>query len=213
MQYIVLFILLTRNIYWRYAFSQKVDNSGQKLNDLLICLTNQTYCEIDYLFSQAIRFELGVLLAAKGGRMTAINLEEARINLEGQWLSAEDLTNMIQEKMQAGDMKFSNLATALEELNNALENSTTLDIKLVLTKEEYEKLKAAGGDDDRKSVLKALTAFIGGSTAGLKRLAIKCPKCKASIEITTDERPLDVECSKCGTGGRLTAQNKWAKLD
>lgn len=145
--------------------------------------------------------------------MTAINLEEAKINLESQWLSAEDLTNMIQEKIQAGDMKFSNLASALEELNNALENSTTLDIKLVLTKEEYEKLKAAGGDDDRESVRKALMAFIGGSAAGLKRLAIKCPKCKASIEIPTDERPLDVECSKCGTGGRLTSQNKWAKLD
>ncbi len=145
--------------------------------------------------------------------MNAINLEEARINLENQWLSAEDLTNMIQQKMQAGDMKFSNLATALEELNNALENSTTLDIKFVLTTEEYEKLKAAGGDDDRESVRKAILTFIGGSAAGVKRLAIKCPKCKASIEIPTDERPFDVECAKCGTGGRLTAQNKWAKLD
>lgn len=145
--------------------------------------------------------------------MGEINLEEAKISVEGQWLSAEDLTNIIQEKMQAGDMKFSNLAAALEELNNALENSTTLDIKLVLPKEEYEKLKAAGGDDDQESVRKAIMAFIGGSTTGVKRLAIKCPKCKASIEILTDERPLDVECSKCGTGGRLTAQNKWAKLD
>jgi hypothetical protein len=145
--------------------------------------------------------------------MTAINLEEAKINIEGQWLSAEDLTNMIQEKMQAGDMKFSNLAAALEELNNALEDSTTLDIKLVLPKEEYEKFEAAGGDDDRESVRKAIMAFIGGSAAGVKKLAIKCPKCKASIEIPTDERPFDVECSKCGTGGRLTEQNKWAKLD
>ncbi|MEE8430136.1 MAG: hypothetical protein V3S16_02710 [Candidatus Desulfatibia sp.] len=145
--------------------------------------------------------------------MSEINLEEAKISVEGQWLSAEDLANMIQEKMQAGDMKFSNLAAALEELNNTLENSTTLDIKLVLPKEEYEKLEAAGGDDDRESVRKAIMAFISGSTAGVKRLAIKCPKCKASIEIATDERPLDVECSKCGTGGRLTAQNKWAKLD
>ncbi len=145
--------------------------------------------------------------------MSEINLEEAKISVEGQWLSAEDLTNMIQEKMQAGDMKFSNLAAALEELNNALENSATLDIKLVLPKEEYEKLKAAGGDDDRESVRKAIMAFIGGSAAGVKRLAIKCPKCKSPIEIPTDERPLDVECSKCGTGGRLTAQNKWVKLD
>jgi len=145
--------------------------------------------------------------------MTAIDLEEAKINLEGQWLSAEDLTNMIHEKMQAGDMKFSNLATALEELNNALENSATLDIKIVLTKEEYSQLRTAGGDDDRESVRKALTAFIGGSAAGLKRPGIKCPKCKASIAISSDERPLVVECPECGTGGRLTAQNKWAKLD
>ncbi len=145
--------------------------------------------------------------------MTAINLEEAKINLEGQWLSAENLTNMIQEKMQAGDLKFSNLAAALEDLNNALENSTTLDIKFVLTKEEYEKLKAAGGDDDRESVRKALMVFIGGSAGGVKRLAVKCHKCEASIEIQTDERPLDIECAKCGTGGRLTEKNKWAKID
>ncbi len=36
---------------------------------------------------------------SKGGRMTVINLEEAKINIEGQWLSAEDLTNMIQENI------------------------------------------------------------------------------------------------------------------
>ena len=145
--------------------------------------------------------------------MSAINLEEAKISVEGQWLSAEDLTNMIQKKMQAGDMKFSNLAAALEELNNALENSTTLKIKLVLPKEDYEKLKAAGGDDDREMVRNAIIAFIGGSAAGAKKLFIKCPKCKGPIEIITDERPLDLECTKCGTGGRLTAQNKWIKLE
>lgn len=144
--------------------------------------------------------------------MSTIDLEDAKINLDGQWLSADDLANMIQEKMQAGDMKFSNLAAALEELNNALESSTTLDIKLVLPKEEYQQLQAIGGDDDRECVRKAIMAFIGGGVAGKKKLIIKCPKCKGPIEITTDERPLEVECSKCGTGGRLTPQNKWAKL-
>jgi len=144
--------------------------------------------------------------------MSAIDLEDAKINVDGQWLSGEDLTNMIQEKMQAGDMKFSNLAAKLEELNNALENSTTLNIKLVLPKEKYQQLQALGGDDDRECVRKAIMAFIGGSVAGKKKLIIKCPKCKGPIEITTDERPLEVECSKCGTGGNLTAENKWAKL-
>jgi len=144
--------------------------------------------------------------------MSEINLEEAKINVEGQWLSAEGLTNTIQEKMKAGDMKFSNLATALEELNNALVNSTAIEIKLVLPKEDYEKLKAAGGGDDRECVRRAIMAFIGGSAAGVKKLVIKCPKCKGPIKITTDERPLEVECSKCGTGGRLTVENKWTKL-
>ncbi|MBW2193359.1 MAG: hypothetical protein JRF27_06180, partial [Deltaproteobacteria bacterium] len=60
--------------------------------------------------------------------MSEINLEDAKINSEGKWLSAEDLTNMIQEKMQSGDMKIANLAATLEELNNALENSHTLEI-------------------------------------------------------------------------------------
>ena len=145
--------------------------------------------------------------------MSEIRLDEAKIKIEGQWLSAEDLTHMIQEKMNAGDMKFSNLAAALEELNRTMESSSRLEIKLVLPKPAYDKLKAIGGDDDRECVRKAIMAFIGGSTASAKKLIIKCPKCKGPIEITTVERPLDVECSKCGTGGRLTVQNKWVKLE
>ena len=46
----------------------------------------------------------------------------------------------------------------------------------------------------------------------IEKLVIKCPKCKAPIEILSDERPLNVECSECGTGGRLTSENTWAKL-
>ena len=148
--------------------------------------------------------------------MSDIRLEAGKINYEGQWLSANDLAQMIQEKMQAGDMKFSGLAAALEELNNALENSRTMDIKLVLTKNDYEKLLALGGNDERECLRKAILAYIGGSQAAsaapTSKTAIKCPKCKAPIEIASDERPLDIECASCGTGGRLTAQNKWVKL-
>jgi predicted Zn finger-like uncharacterized protein len=62
-------------------------------------------------------------------------------------------------------------------------------------------------------------AFIGGGKAEPavkaeenKKMVIKCPKCKAPIKINSDERPLAVECSQCGTGGRLTHENKWAKF-
>jgi hypothetical protein len=152
--------------------------------------------------------------------MHEINLGEAKINVNGVWFSADDLTNKIQQKIDAGDMKFADLADALEQLQNALENATTIDVQLVLAKEEYEKLKSIGGENDRECVTKAIMAFIGGrqtASAVVKeknksKLVIKCPKCKAPIEIHSSERPLDVECPTCGTGGRLTPDNKWAKL-
>ena len=152
--------------------------------------------------------------------MSEIRLDDGTVNVDGEWLTAVGLTDRIQEKMKAGDMKFTKLAAALEELNTALENSHPMEVRLVLTRDDYEKLKAFGGTDDRESVRKAVLAFLGATAETVsappsprKKIAIKCPQCMSPIEITSDERPLVVECQKCGTSGRLTAQNRWAKLD
>jgi len=137
--------------------------------------------------------------------MSEINLEEAKINHDGEWLSAEELSTKIQEKMQGGDMKFADLAAALEQLNKAMENSQTLEIKTIITKDEYDKLKAVGGDDDKEAVKKAILAFIGedSSQAGGKKKVIKCSKCKAPIEIPAGEIPSEIKCPKCNAVGRL----------
>jgi len=148
--------------------------------------------------------------------MNDINLQEAKIKFEGQWLAVEDLTGRIQEKMDAGDMKFSTLAKALEKLNTALENSHTIETKIVIPNVDYEKLKELGGEDDLKCVRKAIMAFIEGGVQGApaaepegkKKKAIKCAKCKASIEIPADEMPAEIKCPECGTIGRLKSQNK-----
>ena len=152
--------------------------------------------------------------------MSEIRLDDGTINVNGEWLTAADLTARIQEKMQAGEMKLTQLASALEELNTALENSHTLNVRLVITRNDYEKLKSFGGTDDQESVRKSIMAFVGAAagsgSAGAspkKRVAIKCPQCMSPIEITSDDRPLVVECQNCGTSGRLTAQNRWAKLE
>jgi hypothetical protein len=157
--------------------------------------------------------------------MSEINLDDAKIRFEGEWLSAEDLANKIQEKMQSGELKFASLAAALEELNNAMENTHTLDIKIVITKDQYKKLQVLGGNDDRGAVRKAIMKAIGSGapsahteskTSGpvsKKQTIIKCPGCKSPIKIETDERPTVVECPTCGISGRLTQENKWAKLD
>ena len=156
--------------------------------------------------------------------MSEINLDDGKIMYEGEWYSVDKLSGMIQEKMDSGEMNFAGIAAALEELNHALEDSHRLDIKLVITKADYQKLKELGGDEDREAVRKAIMAAIGADDQSgdknaesgpvkKKQMAIKCPQCKAPIKITSDERPLIVECSKCGANGRLTAQNKWALLD
>ena len=76
--------------------------------------------------------------------MSEINLVDAKINFEGEWLSTEDLSNEIQEKLQAGDMNISDLATALEELSNAQESSQIIEARIAITKEQYEKLHIGG---------------------------------------------------------------------
>ena len=137
--------------------------------------------------------------------MSEINLDEAKINLDGEWFSADELSGKIQEKMESGDMNFADLAAALEELNKVMENTQLLEIKTVITKEDYSKLKSLGGEDDKEAVKKAIMAFIGEdpSGAGGKKKVIKCSKCKAPIEIPAGEIPSEIKCPKCKAVGRL----------
>ena len=185
--------------------------------------------------------------------MHEINLEDARIEYEGQWLSVDDLTGRIQHKIDAGDMKFAQLAAALEKLKKALENIVVLEADLVLYKRDYELLKSLGAQDPQKGVRRAILAYVeapAGRPAAekppgaaatspeaavptpppskadgdrhlpgpspdahkKKKTIVQCAKCKAPIAISSEKRPLLVECPSCGMSGRLGAQNKWAKL-
>jgi len=152
--------------------------------------------------------------------MSEIDLQNSKINFEGEWLSSEGLANKIQEKMQAGDMKFSNYAKALEELNIALESSHEIETKILLLKEDYDKLKTLGGEDDASCVKKAIMAFIEGDTQAevsltpttepevQKPQTIQCEKCSALIEVSPDEKQTDVECPECGTSILLKPKGK-----
>ncbi len=152
--------------------------------------------------------------------MSKIDLQNAKINFEGEWLSSEDLTNKIQEKMQAGDMKFSSYANALEELNVALESSCEIEAKILLLKDDYDKLKTLGGEDDAACVKKAIMAFIEGDAQKKvsptpatepemqKPQTIQCEKCNALIEVSPDEKQTDVECPECGTSILLKPKGK-----
>jgi DNA-directed RNA polymerase subunit RPC12/RpoP len=61
-------------------------------------------------------------------------------------------------------------------------------------KKKKEKEKAAGKPPKKPAEEKATT--------------IRCPKCKGKIKVTTDKRPLKIECPACGTKGTLKDDKK-----
>lgn len=161
--------------------------------------------------------------------MNEISIEDGTINYEGEWLGIEDLTLRIQEKMSANDMKFAGLASALEELKQALESAHTMEVSLTLSVEDYNKLKEAGGGDDAACVMKAVKMLIGESGPPpvpvsavedsisksadiviepdqVKMTVVKCSKCKNPIEVP--QGVMDVECPNCGTSGRVKPLSK-----
>ena len=165
--------------------------------------------------------------------MDHIDLDNGKIQHEGEWYSADDLKQSIQEKINSGDMKFSKQAALLEELNTALETSHVLETRVVLTKDQYEQLTLiSGGEDDNICVRKALLAYIenqGNQTpdvefddgaekdenkkpangAKKKTMTINCSKCATPIEIDMTDMPSEIRCPSCNARGVLkTNKNK-----
>jgi hypothetical protein len=142
----------------------------------------------------------------RGTVMSEVNLEEGKIEFNGEWLSKEDINRKIQEQITAGNLKFSDLAAALEDLTVALENSHPLEIRIVLPKQDYEMLQTLGGEDDKECIRKAIQVFIGsparpdaGDVLESEVETVLCPKCNTVMEIQSEQRPLELECSFCGT--------------
>jgi len=144
--------------------------------------------------------------------MNNIRLYDATIHVNGRWLSEADLKEMISRKMGSGDMKFADLAAALEELCTAIENACLIEESLVLSKKEYEKLRELGGDDDHASVRKAVMAYIrkeketsaANDVTDGGNAIVRCTKCMSLLEVPSAKRPIVLDCPKCGTSFRLT---------
>ena len=147
----------------------------------------------------------------KEADMSEIHLEEGKINYNGEWLSTDDLTGKIQASIGEGDLNIASLAAALEELAAALESSQALEIRIVLPREDYDTLKARGGEDERECIRKAIMAFISIEerpdtvtiTTPIKKeqkgVVVNCAKCNTPIEVSSKERPVEIECPHCGT--------------
>jgi len=140
--------------------------------------------------------------------MAEIRLTEGSIRFQEEWLTADAIKARIKEKMDAGDMKFADLAAALEELNQAMENARRIEVRIVLTQEDYQKLQQRGGEDDNESVRKAILAFIAGTEKRPPTMEMEAPEPPAAQTTEKEYGPEQAEpepaepaatipCSKC----------------
>ncbi len=138
----------------------------------------------------------------KGAKMNNLNLEEGKIVHEGQWVTTNDLAERIQKQIDANELKFAGLAASLETLNTALENSQQVEVKLVLPKDVYEKLKAKGGDDERECIKKAVMAYAGHNGSHPKKSeGVVSLNCRVPVEANDLENDKEVQCPEhCATG-------------
>ena len=90
-----------------------------------------------------------------------VNLDEGTILVDDKWLSKEDLSKVIKEKMEKGDYTIGNIAGALEELERVLAGSGELTARVPKDVfESYSTLGEKSGESARAWVRKGLMAYL-----------------------------------------------------
>ena len=92
--------------------------------------------------------------------MGNINLADAKVSYEGQELPAINLISKLQTQLQEAACQIAAIAATLGDLQAALLNSKTLEVKLTLSKEDFGRFKALGGSDDNERIRNAVMAVI-----------------------------------------------------
>jgi DNA-directed RNA polymerase subunit RPC12/RpoP len=92
--------------------------------------------------------------------MSTINLEDAKVSYEGQNLPAIHLISKLQTQLQEAACRMAVIASTLGDLQAALLNSNTVEVKLTLSKEDYGRFRSLGGMDDSERVRKAVMTLI-----------------------------------------------------
>lgn len=92
--------------------------------------------------------------------MGTINPEDAKVPYEGQNLPAIHLISRLQTQLQETASRLAAISSTLGDIQAALLNSNTVEAKLTLSREEYERFKALGGMDDSERIRKAVMSLI-----------------------------------------------------
>jgi DNA-directed RNA polymerase subunit RPC12/RpoP len=108
-----------------------------------------------------------------GGIMSIINLADAKVSYEGQTLPAINLISKLQVQLQETASRMAAMAAILGQLQTALLNSHSVEVKLTLSKEDYDRFKALGGVDDSDRIRKALLNLIRSEEAEISSAPVE----------------------------------------
>jgi DNA-directed RNA polymerase subunit RPC12/RpoP len=92
--------------------------------------------------------------------MSIINLADAKVSYEGQTLPAINLISKLQVQLQEAASRMAAMAATLGQLQTALLNSHSVEVKLTFSKEDFDRFRALGGEDDSDRIRKALMNVI-----------------------------------------------------
>ena len=99
--------------------------------------------------------------------MGVINLADAKVAYEGQMFPAINLISKIQTQLQEVASRMIAIATTLGDLQTSLLNSHTVEVKLTLSKEDYDRFRSMGGMDDSERIRKAVMTVIHPEESGI----------------------------------------------
>lgn len=99
--------------------------------------------------------------------MSTINLADAKVTYEGQELPAVILISKLQTQINEMACRMAAVADTLGDLQAALLNSTTVEVKLTLSREDFGRFRALGGTDDNERIRTAVLALIHPGAADI----------------------------------------------
>jgi len=123
--------------------------------------------------------------------MSTIDLADAKVSYEGKNLPAINLISKLQTQLLEAANRMAAIASTLGDLQAALLNSNTIDVKLTLSKEDFGRFKSLGGMDDSERIRKAVMALIHPEKADISPGPVESLQVVTSGESGSATRPVE----------------------
>jgi hypothetical protein len=129
--------------------------------------------------------------------MGIINLADAKVSYEGQTLPAINLISKLQTQLREATCRIAAIAETLGDLQTALLNSHTVEVKLTLSKEDYGRFKSMEGMDDNERIRKAIMTVIHPQEAPISGEAGKLRSAMTVVESSPAPPPDEATSTIC----------------